>query len=150
MCLVGQIAFLHAFIEQVLLHPHDEGHFYAVPKIQLQRIEVAAVAHDDASRLYLHVLGSCVVTDFPVRNMHKIREQRPEVQLRVQFYGSFCMRVSCPVIYIGTECDDGGVQGIDGILETELATGEPYLLSEIIQPKSVIRIIIFVVVFVTI
>lgn len=43
------------------------------------------------------------------------------------------MGVVRPIVHLGTKGDNGGIKGIDGILETELTSGEPDLLSEIIQ-----------------
>ena len=37
------------------------------------------------------------------------------------------------IVYLGTKGDNGGIESIDCILETELTTGELHLLSEVIQ-----------------
>lgn len=63
----------------------------------------------------------------------------PEKAKREQLHRPLGMRVSCPFVHLGTECDDGRVESIYGILEAELATGEPYLLSKIIQ-QSIIAV----------
>ena len=38
------------------------------------------------------------------------------------------MGIVRPIVDLGTKGDNGGVEGIDGILETELTSGEPNLL----------------------
>lgn len=40
------------------------------------------------------------------------------------------MGVMRPIVHLGTKGDNGRVEGIGGILEAELATGEPYMQSE--------------------
>ena len=57
MGVIGQVTFLYALINQIVLHPDDEEYLYAVPKLHQERIEVTAVADDNASRLYLNVPG---------------------------------------------------------------------------------------------
>lgn len=47
------------------------------------------------------------------------------------------MGIVRPIVDLGTKGDNGGVEGIDGILETELTSGEPHLLSEIIQKRVI-------------
>ena len=73
MGVIGQVTFLYALINQIVLHPDDEEYLYAVPKIHQERIEVTAVADDNASRLYLNVPGGGIIPRFPVCNMHKLR-----------------------------------------------------------------------------
>ena len=48
MGVIGQATFLYALINQIVLHPDDEEYLYAVPKIHQERIEVTAVADDNA------------------------------------------------------------------------------------------------------
>ena len=73
MGVIGQVTFLYALINQIVLHPDDEEYLYAVPKLHQERIEVTAVADDNASRLYLNVPGGGIIPRFPVCNMHKLR-----------------------------------------------------------------------------
>jgi hypothetical protein len=69
--------------------------------------------------------------------MHVFWKHCAEIKEGVQLHSALGMRVVCPVIYLGTERDDGGVEGIDWILETELATGEAYLLSKITKERVI-------------
>ena len=80
MGVIGQVTFLYALINQIVLHPDDEEYLYAVPKIHQERIEVTAVADGNASRLHLYVPGCGIISRLPVCNMHKLREHRMEVQ----------------------------------------------------------------------
>lgn len=43
----------------------------------------------------------------------------------------------CPVVHLSAKGDNGWGEGMDGILEAELTTGESHLLSEIIQQRVI-------------
>lgn len=55
----------------------------------------------------------------------------------MQLYSPLGMGIVRPIVYLGTKGDNGGIESIDCILETELTTGELHLLSEIIQQRVI-------------
>jgi len=111
---------LHHPIHGVIFQAGNKIHSLIRPASKELVVVVAAVIHDDRSRLQFKGSGDCHIVHLAGGDDAKARQVAVVIEQQVQLDGTFGGAKLGPIVHLQTQVDHGGIQAHQFVLEAEL------------------------------